>query len=47
MCSETLHGKNTKSDHEVKVEIEINRASISIDPYVCAIKIKDCLSKQD
>ena len=32
--------RNAKSGDKVKVEIETNKLSKSIDPYVCAIKIK-------
>ena len=32
--------QNAKSSDKVKVEIETNKSSKSIDPYACAIKIK-------
>ena len=32
--------QNGKSGDKVKVEIETNKSSKSIDPYACAIKIK-------
>ena len=32
--------QNGKSGDKVKVEIETNKSSKSIDPYTCAIKIK-------
>ena len=32
--------QNAKSGDKVKVEIETNKSSKSIDPYACAIKIK-------
>ena len=32
--------QNAKRGHKLKVEREANKLSKSIDPYVCAIKIK-------
>ena len=37
-CNST--SQNAKSGDKVKVEIETNKSSKSINPYVCAIKIK-------
>ena len=37
-CNSTW--QNAKSGDKVKVEIETNKSSKSIDPYACAIKIK-------
>ena len=36
----TIPSKIAKPGHKLKVEIETNKSSKSIDPYACAIKIK-------
>ena len=41
-CNSTW--QNAKSGDKVKVEIETNKSSKSINPYVCAVKIKQIFS---